>query len=91
MITVADQYRPATITVFKNQSSVEISEFPDNGTSVVANREYTITVMAKSATKPSDPSDPVVVSKFSCSYVCTQYSHFLSSYSIYTYCTPHLL
>ena len=50
-------------------SSVEISEFPDNGTSIVANREYTITVSAISDQGTSYPSDPVVVSKFSCPYV----------------------
>ena len=44
-------------------SSVEISEFPDNGTSIVANREYTITVSAISDQGTSYPSDPVVVSK----------------------------
>ena len=45
-------------------SSVEISEFPDNGTSIVANREYAITVSAISDQGISYPSDPVVASKF---------------------------
>ena len=43
--------------------SVDISEFPDNGTSLVANREYNITVSAISDQGTSYPSDPVVVSK----------------------------
>ena len=60
-----DQYGPASITVPANMSSVEISEFPDNSTNVVANREYTITVSAISDQGTSYPSDPVVVGKFS--------------------------
>ena len=60
-ITVMDQYSPAIVTVPANMSSVEISEFPYNGTSVVANREYTITVSAISDQGTSYPSDPVVV------------------------------
>ena len=63
-ITVIDQYSPASVTVPANMSSVEISEFPDNGTSIVANREYAITVSAISDQGTSHPSDPVVVSKF---------------------------
>ena len=63
-ITVMDQYSPASVTVPANMSSVEISEFPDNGgTSIVANREYTITVSAINDQGTSYPSDPVVVSK----------------------------
>ena len=64
-ITVMDQYSPASVTVPANMSSVEISQFPDNGTSVVANREYTITVSARSDQGTSYPSDPVTISKFS--------------------------
>ena len=63
-ITVMDQYSPASVTVPANMSSVEISEFPDNGTSIVANREYTITVSAISDQGTSYPSNPVVVSKY---------------------------
>ena len=66
-ITVMDQYSPASITVPANMSSVEISHFQDNGTSIVANREYTITLSAISdqgTSYPSDPSDPVVISKY---------------------------
>ena len=64
-ITVMDQYSPASVTVPANMSSVEISEFPDSGTSIVANREYTITVSAISDQGIIYPSDPVVVSKSS--------------------------
>ena len=64
-ITVMDQYSQANLTVPANISSVETSEFPDNGTSIVANREYTITVSAISDQGTSYPSDPVVVSKSS--------------------------
>lgn len=64
-ITVMDQYSPASVTVSANMSFVEISEFPDNGTSIVANREYNITVSAISDQGTSYPSDPVVVSKSS--------------------------
>ena len=65
-ITVMDQYSPASVTVPANMSSVEISEFPHNGTSIVANREYTITVSAISDQGTSYPSDPVVAGKFFC-------------------------
>ena len=63
-ITVMDQYSPASVTVPANMLSVEISEFPDNGTGIVANREYTITVSARSDRGTIYSSDPVVVSKF---------------------------
>ena len=63
-ITVMDQYSPASVTVPVNMSSVEISEFPDNGTSIAANREYIITVSAISEQGISYPSDPITVSKF---------------------------
>ena len=71
-ITVMDQYSPASVTVPANMSSVEIGEFPDNGTSIIVNREYTITVSAISDRGTSYPSDdPVVVSKSSCMYMHT--------------------
>ena len=71
-----DQYSPASVTVPANMSTVEISEFPDNGTSIVANREYTITVSAISDQGTSYPSDPFVVSKLSC--LCIHdYKHYL--------------
>ena len=63
-----DQYSPASVTVPANKLSVEISEFPDNGTSIVANREYTITVSAISDQGTSNSSNPIVVSKFLCVY-----------------------
>ena len=69
-ITVMDQYNSADVTVPANMLSVEISEFPDNGTNIVANREYTITVSAISDQGTSYPSDPVVVSKYMYVYVC---------------------
>ena len=62
-ITVMDQYSPAIVTVPANITSVEITQFPYNGTSIVANREYTITVSAISDQGTSYPSDPVVISK----------------------------
>ena len=64
-ITVMEQSSVASITVSANMSSVEISEFLDNDTSIVANREYAITVSAISDQGTSYPSDPVVVSKSS--------------------------
>ena len=63
-ITVMDQYSPAIITVPANMSSVEISQFPDNGTNVVTNREYTITVSAISDQGTSYSSDPVSIGKY---------------------------
>ena len=42
-------------------SSIEISQFPDNGTRVVANREYTIIVSAINNQRKRCASDPVVV------------------------------
>ena len=68
-IAVMDQYSPAIITVPANMSSVEISQFPDNGTSIVANREYSIIVSAISDQGRSYPSDPVTISKFLCPYI----------------------
>ena len=67
-ITVMDQYGPAIVIVPANMLSVEISQFPYNDTSIVANREYTITVSAISDQGMNCPSDPVVVGK--CSYKC---------------------
>ena len=63
-ITVMDQYSPASVTVPANMSSVEISQFSDDGTSIVANREYTITVSAISDQGTSYISDPVTISKY---------------------------
>ena len=60
-ITIMDQYSPAIVTVPANMLSVE---FPYNGTSIVANRKYNITVSAISDQRISYPSDPVVVGKF---------------------------
>ena len=60
-ITVMDQYSPAIVTVPANMLSVEINHFPDNDTSIVANREYTISVSAISDQGRNYPSDPVVV------------------------------
>ena len=72
-ITVLDQYSPANVTVPANMSSVEISKFPDNGTSIVTNREYTIIVSAIIDQGTSYPSDPVTVSKLKiCIIKCMQ-------------------
>ena len=60
-ITVTDQYSPASVTAPVNKLSVGISEFPGNGTSIVANREYTITVSAVS--DQGYPSYPTVIGK----------------------------
>ena len=65
-----DQFSPASVTVPANMSFVEISEFPGNGTSIVANREYTIIVSAISDQGRYYPSDPVVISKFSFTNLC---------------------
>ena len=70
-ITVMDQYSPASVTVPAKMSFVEISEFPDSGTSIIANREYTITVSAIGDQGTSYPGDPVVVSKSLCMYMHT--------------------
>ena len=84
-ITVMDQYSPAIVTVPANMSSVEISELSDNGTSIVANREYTITVSAIMNDGISYPSDPVVVSK--CLYCTCIVKLYLSNI---LYCTKYL-
>ena len=60
-ITVMNQYSPASVTVLANMSSVELTKSVN---SIVANREYTITVSAISDQGTSYPSEPVVVSKF---------------------------
>ena len=65
-----DQYSPAIVTVPANMSSVEIGQFSYNGTSIVANREYTITVSAISDQGMSYPSDPVVVGECSHKFMC---------------------
>ena len=68
-ITAMDQHSSAIVTVPVNMSSVEIGQFPYNGTSIVANREYTITVSAISDQGTSCPSDPVVAGECSQFYV----------------------
>ena len=82
-----DQYSPAIITVPANMLSVEISQFPDNGTRIVANKEYTITVSAISDQETSYPSNPVVNSKLPCTYVnvIAQSQHY--TYLPYAYST----
>ena len=68
-ITVMDQYSSASVSVSPDQFSSIISDFPDSGTSIVANKEYTITITAISYLGTNLPSDPIVVSKFSlCMY-----------------------
>ena len=67
-IIVMDQYSPAIVTLPANMSSVEIRQFSDNGTSIVANRVYTITVSAISDQGTSYPSDPVVVGELAYTY-----------------------
>ena len=87
-----DRYSPAIITVPADMSSVEISQFPDNGTSIVANREYTITVSAISDQGTSYPSDPVTISKFSYTnvkdifYYISVYKHKLMFYQLKAMC-----
>ena len=76
-----DQYNSASVTVPANMLSVEIREFPDNGTSIVANREYTVTVSAISDQGTSNSSNPIVVSKFMCVYT---YIHIIMLH-IYVY------
>ena len=100
-ITVMDQYTPAITTVPANMSSVEISQFTDNGTTIVANREYTITVSAISDQRTSYPSDPVTISKYSCRNLCTNvttYVHIclhknlfcMHVYIVYTYIRTYI-
>ena len=60
-ITVMDQYSSASVTIPVDMLSVE---FTNINFGIVANREYTITVSAKSDQGTSYSSDPVVVSKF---------------------------
>ena len=62
-ITVMDQYSSASVAVPADMLSVEISDFIDSDTSIVTNREYTITASAISDQGTSYSSDPVVVSK----------------------------
>ena len=73
-ITIMDQYSPAIITVPSDVSSVKISQLPDNGTSIVANRDYNIIVSA--ITNGSTyTSNPVVVGKFSCAHCLCIHVH----------------
>ena len=62
-----DRYSPGSVTVSNYQYSAAISRLPDNGTSIVANREYTITVSAISdqGFQKSYPSDSFIVSEYS--------------------------
>ena len=61
-----DQHRSTRVTVPSNMLSAEIS---GNGkVTIVANKEYTIAVSAISNQKY--PSDPVVISKYVCTYTC---------------------
>ena len=80
-----DQYSLAGVTVLATTFSTEISEFPDNGTSIVANREYTITVSAISDQGTSYPSDPVVVSKYirTCMHIIVLYHTYVHLYVYY--------
>ena len=81
-ITVMDQYSPASVTVPANMSSVEISQFPDNGTSIVANREYNITVSTITQGR-SYISEPFIFSKELCTYICVFTHMYLN-----VYCMP---
>ena len=69
-ITVMDQYSPASVTVPASMSSVELYQFPadKNTISIVAKREYTITISAISDQGANYPSDPVTISKYSWRY-----------------------
>ena len=60
-----DQYSPGSVTVPGYQLSTEITRLPDNGTSIVANREYTITVSALSDQRKNYPGTPIIVSEYS--------------------------
>ena len=80
-ITVMDQYSPASITTYG--SSIVIRRFFYNGTSIVANRVYNITVSAISDARESYPSDPIIVSKFSCTFV-TRHEKTRPMYTKYT-------
>ena len=79
-----DQYSPASVTVPANMLSVEMSEFTDSGTIIVANRQYTITVSAISDQGTSYPSDPVVVSKSSY-YMCAVCHTCVSTSTVYAH------
>ena len=70
-----DQYSPASVTT--SRSSIEISWFSYNRSSIVANRVYNITVSAISDARISYPSDPIIVSKFSCMHCLPVFTHIL--------------
>ena len=57
-----DQYNSTSVMFPADMLSFELT---NSNSSIVANREYTITVSAISDQGTSDPSDPVVVSKSS--------------------------
>ena len=72
-ISVMDQHSPTIVTVPANMSSVE---FLYNGTSIVVNREYTITVSAISDQGISYTSNAIVIGEFYCilsmyTYICS--------------------
>ena len=85
-----DQYSPAIVTVPANMSSVKMSQLPHNGTSLVANREYTITVSAINDQGTSYPSNPVVISKFAyvnmkniCTVIIIIYEYMIYYYNVW--------
>jgi len=59
-----DMYKPASETTFGSSRSIELSLFSSNGTRVVANRIYNITISAIGNGRIRYPSDPIIVSKF---------------------------
>ena len=87
-IIVMDQYSPAIVTAPANISFVEISQFPYNGTSIVANREYTITVSAISDQGTGCPSHPTFISKFAYSLLLCIVKH--GMYVYYTYIAAYI-
>ena len=84
-ITVIDQCNAASVTVPANKSSVEINQFPDNDTSIVANREYNITVSAISDQGISYPSVPVVIGMYLFHIIMYVYNSVCAYTYIHTY------
>ena len=83
-ITLMDQYSSPSEMVSADLLSIELT---NSYSSIVVNREYTITVSAISDQEISYPSDPVVVSKFfyiaiyMCTYSCiTTNMSYIASY-----------